>query len=811
MATAAFGPALETALKQPLQGGKLTLLKDRLIWPSFFCCDCGGGYFGVAKDPVAVLIVNPIRACTGDNVNADCSKSWSSFSTIVSWSIDWGDGNVSPCAGANVNHPAGGYAIPATYTITLTVTDMLGATGQDSQQVEIIDCAAVELGLFAGCGGSGIWYSGDAGISWSERSGGALEGVEIYDLKVHPFTLGSEKNELWAATVNGLYKSIDSGESWRLITLSEPEGGVGEPTAAAIVCSTVSEKEVYVLTYVTAPSNRVWLYRTTNGGASWTYQRLTTPAYLFGVSYASEGHVYQRYPAATWTDRDRSYEGSVIYWESNNPTVYKAHTKPAANGGGLYRWDPFAWTLIGANRECPVDMAVRANGDLALLEGGCCKLTWPPSCGANPYVRIYGTNEALKNTIVLPVLADVTRYVYITEYDGELYVSRQAVYNADHALLRYDESSATWIAEWVPGDNLYANSFAEYDGELYASIVEGYGSALYSKKLLCRDAFGNWDWDTVEAAGKIYRARIFGGKLYVLIGKGGAKIQERVGTAYVDITGALTVGNVEDFVLYDGKWFAVTHSPGGGCTYFYRWDASTNTWVQEKQGNLAADSGYQFVAKHFAEEPNVGFTISSTGRTHLISMSANGQYIYVGLLDGSANPIIMRITYDLSETTAIYAAAGTWGGVRADYNEAARVWAFGDFGGGNKVQVSDDWGDTWTNITGGSWVAGEMVRPVLPSIYDSADIVAILNVGTVDPESWRSGDAGTTWAKTGDLAFACHCGERDWIEDMNIFVGRLAAGASHLQFSPNNGAGWLERSGGITPNDAPITALQVVS
>ena len=75
MATTPFGPALETVLKQPLQGGKLTLLKDRLIWPSFFCCDCGGGYFGVAKDPVAVLIVNPTRACAGDNVNADCSKS----------------------------------------------------------------------------------------------------------------------------------------------------------------------------------------------------------------------------------------------------------------------------------------------------------------------------------------------------------------------------------------------------------------------------------------------------------------------------------------------------------------------------------------------------------------------------------------------------------------------------------------------------------------------------------------------------------------------------------------------------------------
>jgi len=188
-------------------------------------------------------------------------------------------------------------------------------------------------------------------------------------------------------------------------------------------------------------------------------------------------------------------------------------------------------------------------------------------------------------------------------------------------------------------------------------------------------------------------------------------------------------------------------------------------------------------------------------------MSADGQFIYIGLLTGAGFPVILRVTYDLSEICTVHnLGAGTWGGVKADYNNGARVWAFGDFGAASKVLYSDDWGDTWVDVTG-AWNANEIVRPVMPSVYDPADLVAILSVAQ---ESWHSGDGGTTWAKTGDTAFGTHCGERDWIEDENIFIGNLIGAANHLQLSPNKGAGWAERSSGITAN-TQITALQIAS
>ena len=53
--------------------------------------------------------------------------------TIVSWAWDFGDGNTS-----TAQHPSHSYAVPGTYTVSLTVTDDLGATGSTSQTVDAV-------------------------------------------------------------------------------------------------------------------------------------------------------------------------------------------------------------------------------------------------------------------------------------------------------------------------------------------------------------------------------------------------------------------------------------------------------------------------------------------------------------------------------------------------------------------------------------------------------------------------------------------------------------------------------------------------
>jgi len=769
MATAPFGPVLEAALKQDVQGGKLSLCKDFIVEPRFFCCMSGRDGagdpvwdIGVTKAPVAVLIVSPTRACAGDVVNADYSHSWSPFGTINSWSVDWGDGQVSngawPGAG-NVDHPLGGYALPGTYTITLTVTDLLGATGTAEQQVEIIDCTVDDLEAFAGCGGSGVWHTANGGLSWEERGGGVLEGVVVHDLKVHPFTLGTGVFELWAATAKGLYRSVDSAASWERIMLPDPDGGDDEPAAASIVCSTEEPDEVYVLAYKTVPSNRVWLYRTTDKGETWQSLGFATEGILYGALDQVRRH-------------DNGWTGISGPKESIATTADETELWGVTDGGidgNVQAWDGVSWTIVDEGWPCwrARDVLLRSNGTMVVSRYN----------GINSYTGHARTGSWDHGAGFSETLGE--------NDSGQLFVS----ISTDGTIRRHVAGN-TYVVEYAGPD--LARKFASQGGIFWA--------AMGTTKLRLRVG-GAWPEDTIACPEAINDLAVHDGELYAA---GLKRIWRRTSTGWVaetnEIPGMLNLARIG----WSGiDWYAISTTDGTySISHYYGgvWHDETGSYV---------DWGIHPVHA-FANMPAGSCHLStpSIGRTHILSMSTNGQYIYVGLLDSSSHPIVFRVAYDLGSLAIIHEpGAGTWGGVVADPNLANRVWVFGDFGATSKVLYSDDWGDNWTDVTDGSWAANEVVRPILPSVYDSSDAIAILNTAL---DAWHTGDTGAVWTKTGDVAFACHCGERDWMEDRNLFIGRLAAGANHLQFSPNRGVSWLERSGGFQP-DTPVTALQIVS
>ena len=190
--TAPFGPVLEAALKENVQGGRLAIYKGVQVHPEFYCCVSGrDSIMGVAKDPVAMLFLSANRVCTGVAITADYSNSWSPSSTLGTWAIDWGDGQTSNGAWAgstgSVAHPLGGYTLPGTYTVTLTVTDIApeSAVGKSQIQVEVIDCTVAIIDLFGGCGDSGPWKTETGGLSWGDVAYGVLSGVKIHDIKVN--------------------------------------------------------------------------------------------------------------------------------------------------------------------------------------------------------------------------------------------------------------------------------------------------------------------------------------------------------------------------------------------------------------------------------------------------------------------------------------------------------------------------------------------------------------------------------------------------------------------------------------------------
>lgn len=113
----------------------------------------GGG--GVNSAPIAAFTA-PATATVGSPVSFDASASTDSDGTIAVYTWDFGDNS----AGAGVKPPPHSYAAVGTYTVKLVVTDNLGATGTNTQNITI-SAIGTRVAPFANAGGP---YSGTAGV-----------------------------------------------------------------------------------------------------------------------------------------------------------------------------------------------------------------------------------------------------------------------------------------------------------------------------------------------------------------------------------------------------------------------------------------------------------------------------------------------------------------------------------------------------------------------------------------------------------------------------------------------------------------------
>lgn len=783
--TAPFGPGLEAALKGNVQGGRLHLYKRFVVNPRFFCC-VSGTSVGVAKDPVAVLVVNPQRVCINTAVNADYSRCWSPSSTIASWSVAWGDGQTSngvwPGAG-NVNHPLGGYVWPDIYNITLTVTDLLGATGVDVIQVEVLDCTGMpEVEAFCGCGSSGVWYTSTGGRQWVNRGGGTLDDVAIYDLSASPYTFGMLLHKVWAATENGLYLTEDSGLTWR-----EIEDFPTDMTPRAVRASPYSEEEVYVLAQDTAGA--AFLLRSEDEGETWTELRISQIYLEYqGIMGLGDDFLYGTkfdLPAGAAADSARCITINSTYsrnpatgeWEElvggdldhNLSTFVDVQTLIAGDEGALF-WSAGVWDdydgLTGSAAGRFVDCFRKIPTDHILLKDDeLWELTTPG--GGVPFSHVGSSPWTLPQSGAR----------FIIRIDG----TSNLLIGYAHEIVRCEIGgfpvNATFFTEWAdPNVTLGAPFFLD------TSVGGTYWVAANETRLLVRDNIAQtWNWDTIECpypitnSGTVRGNPPLGFPVVHVVTENGVYQRDAPNNRYFLIA---EQENVERVFYNDGgagMIFTMTSSdnyPG-----VYRIDTDT---YRLPVGNLH----------------------------HTMDINASGEFIYIAVIEiATGNPVILRVSYDLEATDVLYEpGGGTWGGVVASKSDVGGVWFFGDFGAATKILHSEDFGKTTTDITDAGWGANEVVAAVTPSLFDVRDAIAVLNDAQ---ETYLTRDA-TDWIKTGDTAFVAACAERDPLEPFNLFLGREdELGPPLLQYSPNEGVGWLERSTGILPSSS-ITVIEVV-
>lgn len=203
---------------------------------------------------------------------------------------------------------------------------------------------SVVLRATRGSYGIGILKSENAGLTWEKSLDWSyFQERAVQAVRINPLN----QNTIWAATTEGTYKSIDAGESWTIVNSTI--------MAMDLVINPEDTNTVYIACGNFGSTGR-GIYRTENGGASWSQLSNGLPGAFLGkaqlaihaanpeILYASIGNGFTSYNGATWLCRTENGGDS---WEVVSTEDYS-------------RWQGWYSHFVGVH---PYD-------DLAVLTGG---------------------------------------------------------------------------------------------------------------------------------------------------------------------------------------------------------------------------------------------------------------------------------------------------------------------------------------------------------------------------------------------------------------------------------------------------------
>jgi PKD repeat protein len=176
------------------------------------------------NDPIADFNWTPLHPTVNDSINF-IDLSYDSDGTIVNWTWDFGDGNIS-----YEQNPIHQYTSAAPYTVTLTVTDNNWATGSISDVVLVCDVLVADAGgPYSGKVGNPITFTGSA-------SGGTLPYTYSWDTG-DGIVPGNPATHTY--TMPGVYTII--------LSVTDDTGS----TATNITTATITEEPIIVVESIT--------------------------------------------------------------------------------------------------------------------------------------------------------------------------------------------------------------------------------------------------------------------------------------------------------------------------------------------------------------------------------------------------------------------------------------------------------------------------------------------------------------------------------------------------------------------------------
>jgi hypothetical protein len=248
-----------------------------------YCHDASLGVVGfyITKSPVCLLSMTPMVQFVNTDIAWDISASMSATSTLDTYSIAFGGGGVTDITDAAWSGDKTGtvqYNAVGAYTVTATVTDVLGATSKPAKlTIQIVEIAER---VYIGTTDSGVFILTPDGGPTASNSGLSGAQLNVRSLRVHPAyrDLPAGQQHVWIATRDGVSYSTDGAATWANIskaTLGTPMNSAGDDPAPAtadldqidIAFDPQDVNRVYVLR---TTATRAWLFVSEDYGANWS-------------------------------------------------------------------------------------------------------------------------------------------------------------------------------------------------------------------------------------------------------------------------------------------------------------------------------------------------------------------------------------------------------------------------------------------------------------------------------------------------------------------------------------------------------------
>ncbi len=629
--------------------------------------------------------------------------------------------------------------------------------------------------IYAGAAGGGVWKSINGGTTFKPVFDKQIQSIGAVTVdQANPDTVWVGTGETWVrnsvSVGNGLYKSTDGGDSWKMVGLEKSE------RIARIVVNPKNSDTVYV-----AATGHLWdgndergVYKTTDGGKTW--QRVLfidkdTGCADLAIDPQESGTVY----AAMWQFRRKPYffssggPGSGLYKSTDGGKNWKKLTTGMPEGelGRIA-------IAVAASRPNRVYAMVEAKKSGVYRSDDMgetwTRVTASPTATGRPFY--------FANMIVNP-----KDYNLIYKTDFTLAMSTDG---GQSFAPRGGRAHSDFHAVWVNPANPF-QVFVGTDGGIYVSNDKANTFKFASSLPVAQFYHISYDMELPY--------NVYGG-----LQDNGSWMGPSSSPGGIENKDWRTVGFGDGFYVFPDpldKDVVYSESQGGQILRFHK-STGEIKWIKPlpKEG-----------------EPPYRFNWNSP--IHISQVNPKAMYVGSQFLLRSMNrgESWERISPDLTTNDPAKQKQEESGGLTIDNSSAENhctifaisespmdekvIWAGTDDG---NLQVTRDGGKTWTNVVGnieglpkGTWCSS-----VQASRFDRGTAYATFDghmTGDMKPYVFKTADFGKTWRAmaTDDIKGYVHVAREDLVNRNLLFVGTEMG----LFVSIDGGDTWAQFSGNL--------------